>query len=83
MKSIKIFTVALIIMSALVMTSTALAPSTSLLASSKGLKLFLTVDTNLINDVKIDTYQHRNIVFTHMPLFIQVQMMSHYSIQVV
>jgi hypothetical protein len=34
-------------------------------ASSKGLKLYLTIDTNLNDDVKIDTYQHGDRVFTH------------------
>jgi hypothetical protein len=34
-------------------------------ASSKGLKLYLTVDTNLNDDVRINTYQHGDRVFTH------------------
>ena len=35
------------------MSSTVLSPSTTLQASSKGLKLYLTVDTNLNDDVRI------------------------------
>jgi hypothetical protein len=53
------------IISALVMSSIALTPSTALHASSKGLKLYLTVDTNLNDDVRINTYQHGDSVFTH------------------
>ena len=55
----------LIIISALVMASIAFIPSTALDASSKGLKLYLTVDTNLNDDVMINTYQHGDKVFTH------------------
>jgi hypothetical protein len=40
-------------------------PSTSLQASSKGLKFYLTIDTNLNDDVMINTYQHGDRVFTH------------------
>ncbi|MGH9953422.1 MAG: hypothetical protein ACRD5J_17525 [Nitrososphaeraceae archaeon] len=40
-------------------------PSTPLLASSKGLKLYLTVDTHLNDDVRINTYQYGDRVFTH------------------
>ena len=47
------------------MGSIALTPPTALLASSKGLKLYLTVDTNLSDDVMINTYQHGDRVFTH------------------
>ena len=61
----KIFTVALIIISALVISSIVLTPSISLQASSKGLKLYLIVDTNLNDDVRINTYQHGDRVFTH------------------
>src|ERR687898_3550660 len=61
----QIFTVGLIIISALVMGSIALTPPTALLGSSKGLKLYLTVDTNLSDDVMINTYQHGDRVFTH------------------
>jgi hypothetical protein len=32
---------------------------------SPGLKLYLTVDTNLNDDVRINTYQHGDRVFTH------------------
>ena len=46
-----IFVVGMIITSALVMSSMLLTPSTALLASSKGLKLYLIVDTNLNDDV--------------------------------
>jgi len=62
----KIFTVKLLIISALVMSSTLLIPSsTALLASSKGLKIYLKVDTNLNDDVRINTYQYGDRVFTH------------------
>ena len=47
------------------MSSTVLISSTELQASSKGLKLYLTVDTNLNDDVRINTYQHGDNVFTH------------------
>ena len=61
----KIFTVGLIIISALVMSSIALTPpSTALLASSKGLKLYLTVDTNLNDDDRINTYQYGESLYT-------------------
>ena len=60
-----IFVVGMIITSALVMSSMLLTPSTALLASSKGLKLYLTVDTNLSNDVKLNKYQQGDRVFTH------------------
>ena len=63
--SIKTTTIGLIIVSALVMSSMILIPSAALQASSKGLKLYLTVDTNLNDDVIINTYQHGNMVFTH------------------
>ena len=68
--SMKIFRVGLIIISALiisalVMSSMLLTPSTALQASSKGLKLYLTVDTNLNDDIRINTYQHGDSVFTH------------------
>jgi hypothetical protein len=52
--SMKIFTVELIIISLLVMSSMVLTPLTALQASSKGLKLYLTVDTNLNDDVRIN-----------------------------
>src|SRR5918994_3668901 len=61
----KIFTIGLIIISTLVMSSITLPPSTALLASSKGLKLYLTIDTNLNDDIKIITYQYGDRVFTH------------------
>jgi hypothetical protein len=61
----KTFTVGLIIISALVMASMVLIPSAVLQASSKGLKLYLRVDTNLNDDVRINTYQHGDRVFTH------------------
>jgi hypothetical protein len=64
--SMKIFVVwMIIIVSALVMSSMVLTPSTALQTSSKGLKLYLTVDTNLNDDVRINTYQHGDSVFTH------------------
>ena len=63
--SMKIFRVGLIIISVLVMSSMVLTPSTALLASSKGLKLYLTVATNLNDDVRINTYQYGDRVFTH------------------
>lgn len=40
------------------MSSMVLTPSTALYASGKGLKLYLTVDTNLNDDVIINTYQY-------------------------
>src|ERR687897_1505254 len=61
----KLFTVGLIIVSALVISIIALTPLTALQASSKGLKLYLTIDTNLNDDVRINTYQHGDRVFTH------------------
>jgi hypothetical protein len=60
-----IFVIGMIIVSTLVMSSITLSPSTALQASSKGLKLYLTVDTNLNDDVRINTYQHGDRVFTH------------------
>lgn len=33
--------------------------------SSKGLKLYLTIDTNLNDDVRINTYQYGDRVYTH------------------
>jgi hypothetical protein len=53
------------VVSTLVMSSIALTPTTALQASSKGLKLYLTVDTNPNDDVIINTYQHGDRVFTH------------------
>ena len=47
----KLFTTEMIIISALVVSSLLLTPSTALQASSKGLKLYLTVDTNLNDDI--------------------------------
>ena len=62
----KIFTVGMIIIiSALVISSIVLTPPTLLMASSKGLKLYLTVDTNLNDNVIINTYQHGDRIFTH------------------
>ena len=63
--SIKTTTIGLIIVSALVMSSMILIPSAALQASSKGLKLYLTVNTNLNDEVIISTYQYGNRVFTH------------------
>ena len=42
-----------------------MTPSITSLASSKGLKLYLTVDTNLNDGVQINTYQYDDKVFTH------------------
>ena len=42
-----------------------LTPSTTLQASGKGLKVYLTIETNLNDDVGINTYQHGDRVFTH------------------
>jgi hypothetical protein len=61
----KIYVVGIIIVSTLVLSSIALTPTTALQASSKGLKLHLTVDTNLNDDVRINTYHHGDRVFTH------------------
>src|ERR687891_1811311 len=63
--SMKIFTVELIITAAVVMSSIGLTSPTPLQASSKGLKLYLTVDTNLNDEVIISTYQYGDRVFTH------------------
>jgi hypothetical protein len=63
--SMKIFLVGTVIISALVISGIALTPPTALHASSKGLKLYLTVDTNLNDNVKINIYQHGDGVFTH------------------
>ena len=49
--SMKIFVVRMIVVSTLVMSSIALPPSTALQASSKGLMLYLIVDTNLNDDI--------------------------------
>jgi hypothetical protein len=61
----KIFRVGLIIISVLVVTSMILTLSTVVQASSKGLKLYLTIDTNLNDEVIISTYQYGDRVFTH------------------
>src|ERR671918_2629570 len=61
----KIFVARLVMIFALVMSSIALIPSTALQASGKGLKLYLTINTNLNDDVRIDTYQYGDRVFTH------------------
>jgi hypothetical protein len=61
----KTFAVGLIIIFVLVMSNIVITPPTSLLASSKGLKLYLTVDTNLNGDIRIDTFQYGDSVFTH------------------
>jgi hypothetical protein len=68
----KIFVVGMIIISALVMSSTVLISSTELQASSKGLKLYLTVDTNLSDDVRINISTGIESILI-MLLFIQVQ----------
>src|ERR671919_1764615 len=61
----KIFVAGLVMIFALVMSSIALPPSTALQASGKGLKLYLTIETNLNDDVGINTYQYGDRVFTH------------------
>ena len=61
----KIFVVGMMVVSVLVMSSMLLTPSIALQASSKGLKLYLIIDTNLNDDVMINTYQHGDRVFTH------------------
>jgi hypothetical protein len=60
---IKIFTIGLIIISAQVMASITLTPPATLYASSKGLKLYLTIDTNLNDDVRINTYQYEDNLY--------------------
>ena len=50
-KGMKIFTVGLIIISALAISNIVLTPSIALQASSKGLKLYLIVDTNRNDDI--------------------------------
>lgn len=47
------------------MASISLTPPTAVQASSKGLKLYLTIKTNLNDDVRINTYQYMGIVHTH------------------
>jgi hypothetical protein len=61
----KIYVVGIIVVSTLVLFSIALTPTIALKANSKGLKLYLTVDTNLNDDVRINTYQYGDRVFTH------------------
>jgi hypothetical protein len=62
----KIFTVGLIIICALVISSMVFSTSTALQASSKGLNLYLTVDTNLRNqDIRIITQQYGNEIYSH------------------
>ena len=61
----KIYVIGIIVVFTLGLSSIALTPTTALQASSKGLKLYLTVDTNLNDDVRITTYQHGDRVFTH------------------
>jgi hypothetical protein len=61
----KIFAIGILIISILVMYNTVITPPISLLASSKGLKIYLIVDTNLNDDAKINTYQYRERVFMH------------------
>ena len=62
----KILTVGLIIISALVMSSAILTSSAALHASSKGLKLYLTIDTDLPSqDITIDTEQFGQLVYGH------------------
>jgi hypothetical protein len=63
--SMKLFAAGMIIISALIMSIMVIAPPTTLQASSKGLKLYLIVDTNLNYDVRINTYQYGDRVFTH------------------
>jgi hypothetical protein len=64
-KEHEVITTEMIIISALVVSSVLLTPSIALQASSKGLKLYLTIDTNLNDDVRISTYQYGDRVFTH------------------
>ena len=61
----KIYVVGIIVVSTLVLSGIALTPTTALQTSSKGLKLYLTIDTNLNDDVRINTYQHGDRFFTH------------------
>jgi hypothetical protein len=61
----KIFAVGILIISALVVSTMLITPPTTLLASGKGLKIYLIVDTNLNDDAKINTYQYGDRVFTH------------------
>jgi hypothetical protein len=63
--NMKIIAAGMVIIPALVMSNIVITPPTPLLASSKGLKLYLTVDTNLNDDVRINTYQYGDRVFTH------------------
>lgn len=64
-KGLKIVTVGLII-SGLVVSGILLTSTTLLQASSTGLKLYLTVDTNLRNqDIEIETYQRGDNIYGH------------------
>jgi hypothetical protein len=49
----------------MVMSNIVLTPPTAVQASSKGLKLYLTIDTNLNDDIRINTYQYGDRVFSH------------------
>ena len=60
----KIYAIGIIVVFTLILSSIALTPTTPLQASSKGLKLYLTVDTNLNDDVRINTYQHGESLYT-------------------
>jgi len=55
----------IIIVSILTISSMVSTPSTTLHASSKGLKIYLTVESNLNDDVIINTYQYGDRVYTH------------------
>jgi hypothetical protein len=61
----RLFTLGLIIVSALIISNLALTPSTAIKASSKGLKIYLTIDTNLNDDVRVNMYHHGDRVFTN------------------
>jgi hypothetical protein len=64
-KSINVISVGLIIV-VLFISSIVLLPSSTLHATSKGLKLYLTVDTDLLGqDIRIDTEQHGRWVYGH------------------
>jgi len=55
----------IIIVSILTISSMVSTPSITLHASSKGLKIYLTVETSLNDDVTINAYQYGNRVYNH------------------
>ena len=70
--SMKIYVVGIIVVFTLVLSSIALTPTTALQASSKGLKLYLTVDSNQgRQDGTIQTSQYGRVVDTRLQYITQ------------